>query len=241
MTLIIGFRCGDGSVLLGADRERSDQFGKRSIEKLFRIRTDQGSFLVAGAGRSSIVDNALARLDVALKEAGANPNIVLFDKHRDVIETVLYEVHEEYIWGHRDETNRAIQFVIAAAFRSPHSTPFLYKTEEEVVYPQQLYCCAGGGQDLAYYFADKLYNDNLFREGAALVATFIFREVSQSVSGVGLGTDLWLLAAKDQGLYRVPPPKVKEIEAIIPDIGSAIADAWNGKLTMPKWLVDLFT
>jgi 20S proteasome alpha/beta subunit len=241
MTLIAGFRCADGSVLLCADRERSDQFGKRSIEKLFRVRTEQGSFLIAGAGRSSIIDNALARIDVALKTAGANPDVVLFDKHKDVIETVLYEIHEEYIWGHRDENNRAIQFIIAAAFRSPHSTPFLYRTDEEIVFPQQLYCCGGAGQDLAYYFADKLYNDHLSREGAALVAAFIFREVSQSVSGVGLGTDLWLLAAKDQGWYRIPPPKVQEIEAIIPDIGSAIADAWNGKITIPKWLSDLFT
>jgi hypothetical protein len=61
------------------------------------------------------------------------------------------------------------------------------------------------------------------------------------VSGVGLGADLWLLAAKNQGWYRVPPSKVKELDEIIPDIGSAIADAWNGKITLPKWLIDLFT
>jgi hypothetical protein len=119
MTLVAGFRCADGGVLLGADRERSDQFGKRSVEKLFRILTKQGTFLVAGSGRASIVDNALMRLDIALKAAADKNDVVLFDKHREVIETVLYEIHEEYIWGNRDEHNRGVGFIIAASFRSP--------------------------------------------------------------------------------------------------------------------------
>jgi 20S proteasome alpha/beta subunit len=241
MTLVAGFRCADGGVLLGADRERSDQFGKRSVEKLFRILTKQGTFLVAGSGRASIVDNALMRLDIALKAAADKNDVVLFDKHREVIETVLYEIHEEYIWGNRDEHNRGVGFIIAASFRSPNSTPFMYSTDEEILVPQQLYGCAGVGQDLAYYFADKLYNDHLSREGAALLAAFIFREVGQSVSGVGLGTDLWFLAAKDQGWYRLWPHRVRELEAVIPDIEKAISDAWNGKIVIPEWLTQLFT
>jgi 20S proteasome alpha/beta subunit len=180
------------------------------------------------------------RLDVALRVAGADQNIVLSDTHRDVIETVLYEVHEEYIWGHRDEGNRLIQFMIAAAFGPPHSATFLYRTDEEIVYPQQLYGCVGVGQDLAYYFADKLFNDHLSEEGAALIAAFIFREVSQSVAGVGLGADLWFLTP-GQAWLRIPSIKVKEIEACIPDIGSAIADAWNGKILIPEWLTKFFT
>lgn len=116
MTLIAGFRCADGAVLLGADRERSDQYGKRSVEKLLRILTKQGTFMVAGSGMASIVDNALMRLDTALKAAGEKNDVVLFDKHRDVIETVLYEIHEEYIWGNRNENSRGIGFIIAASF-----------------------------------------------------------------------------------------------------------------------------
>src|SRR5208283_3971628 len=83
MTLIVGLRCSDGSVLMCADRERSDQFGKRSIEKVFRIHTKQGMFLIAGAGRGSLVDNTLARLDKELKAAGENSDIVLIEKHQD--------------------------------------------------------------------------------------------------------------------------------------------------------------
>jgi 20S proteasome alpha/beta subunit len=241
VTLIAGLRCADGAVLLCADRERSDQSLKRSIDKIFRIVTNQGTFLIAGSGRSSIVDNALMRLDVELKKAAANPKVVLFDTHKDVIETVLYEVHEEYIWGHRDENNRGMQFIITAAFKSPHSTPFLYGTDEEIVFPQQLYGCAGCGQDLAYYFIDKLYNDHLSREVAILIAAFVFREVSYSVSGVGLGTDIQLLAAKDQGWYRMPPQDAQRLGEIIPPIANALAESWSGKIEIPDWLIKFCT
>jgi 20S proteasome alpha/beta subunit len=240
MTLVAGIRCSDGSIVLGADREQVGPFGKRSVEKLFRISTNQGLFLIGGAGRSSIADNAMMRMEKALTTAGANPSIVLSEAHKDVIETILHEVHEEYIWGNRDESNRTIQFIIAAAFQ-PNSAPILYRTDEEIIYPQQLYACAGIGQDLAYYFADKLYNNHLSAEGAALISAFIFREVSQAVSGVGLGADLWVLHGKNRGLTRIPPNKVKELEVIIPDIENAIADAWNGHITIPEWLTKLFT
>lgn len=241
MTLITSFRCADGGVLLCADKERSDAIGKRAVEKLFRIRTNQGSFLIAGSGRSSIVDNTLMRLESELKQRGDDPNVVLFDKHKDIIETVLYEIHEEYIWGNRDESNRQIRLIVAAAFRSPYSTPIVYGTDEEILVPQQLYGCAGAGQDLAYYFADKLYNDHLSREGATLINAFIFREVSRVVSGVGLGVDMWFLAAKDQAWYRLSPEKVEELQSIIPDIGSSISDAWNVKIQIPAWLTQFFT
>ena len=241
VTLIAGLRCADGSVLLCADRERSDQSSKRSIDKIFRIVTNQGTFLIAGAGRGSIVDNALMRLDIELKAAGANPSIVLFNTHKDVIETVLYEIHEEYIWGHRDENNRAIQFIVTAAFRAPHSIPFLYGTDEEIVFPQQLYGCAGCGQDLAYYFIDKLYNDHLSREIAVLIAAFVFREVSHSVSGVGLGTDIQLLAGKDQGWYRMSFKEALQLEEIIPSIVDAIAESWSSKIVIPEWLIKFCT
>lgn len=147
-----------------ADREHSDQVAKRSVDKIFRIATNQGTFLVAGAGRSSILANTFMRLETALRTADSQQGNVLFETHRDVIETILYEVHEEYIWGRNDENERAIQLIVAASFRLPHSTPFLYGTDSDILYPHQLYGCAGVGQDLAYYFIDKLYHHHLSRE-----------------------------------------------------------------------------
>jgi 20S proteasome alpha/beta subunit len=240
MTLIASFRCSDGGVLLCADREQSQQIAKRSVDKIFRIPCNQGTFLIAGAGRSSIVDNTFARLETAIKTADAN-NVNLFDRHQDVIGTVLHEIHEEFIWGKHDEYTRAIKLIVTASFVSPHSTPFVYGTDEEILYPHQLYGCAGVGQDLAYYFADKLYNEHLSGEGTVLLAAFIFREVSHSVSGVGLGTDMQFLAAKGQRRIRIPSNKVQELESGIPDIEKAIADAWNGKISIPDWLTSLFT
>jgi 20S proteasome alpha/beta subunit len=241
MTLIVGLRCAEGSVLMCADRERSDQIGKRSIDKIFKIRTKQGWFLVSGAGRGSIVDNTLARLDKELKTAGDDPHIVLIEKHRDIIESVLYQIHEEYIWNHRDENNRAVKLLIAASFKVPPSFPFLYTTDEEIVYPQQLYACAGAGEDLAYYFVDKLYNDHLSREVAILLASFVFREVSRSVSGVGLGTDIELLGPKGVDWRRFPPNDAARLEKEIPELAEAIAKAWSEKIKIPDWLIEFCT
>ena len=239
--LIVGLRCSDGSVLMCADRERSDQFGKRSIDKIFRINTKQGMFLVAGAGRGSLVDNTLARLDKELKAAADNSNVVLIEKHQDIIQTVLYEIHEEYVWKNRDENNRAVKLVIAASFIASNSIPVLYTTDEEIVYPQQLYACCGSGEDLAYYFIDKLYSDHLATEVAILLASFVFREVSRSVSGVGLGTDIQLLGAKPINWRRLPPDDALRLEKETPEMVDTIADAWNAKIKIPEWLTKFCT
>jgi 20S proteasome alpha/beta subunit len=132
VTLIVGLRCADGSVLMCADREQSDQGAKRSVDKIFRVRLNQGTVLVAGAGRSSIVDNALMRLERALQTPDSQRGNVLLDTHRDVIETILCEIHEEYIWGRTDENERAIRVMVAASFISGGSAPFLYGTDSDV-------------------------------------------------------------------------------------------------------------
>ena len=240
MTLAMAIRCADGGVLLSADREESGQIAKRSIDKIFRIGVDQGTILVSGAGRGSILDNAFMRLETAFKAADSRGD-VLFDTHCEVIRTVLRQVHEEFIWGHNDQAERAIRLIITASFKSPDSTPWLYGTDEDILYPNQLYGCVGSGQDLAYYFIDKLYSHHLSREAVTLLAAFIFREVSQSVSGVGLGTDMVYLAAKDQRRYTLPPNKIKELEVIIPDITEVIANSWNTGIAVPEWLKEFFT
>ena len=241
MTLIVGLRCGDGSVLIGADREESDQVAKRSVDKLFRIRLKQGMFLVGGAGRSSILANAFMRLDAALKAADEKEDDPFLDSHRDVIETVLYQIYESYIWGRHDENERGVQLVVAGAFRVPQSAPFLYLADADVLYPQQLYACAGSGQDLAYYLVDKLFHQHLSREVAALLAAFVFREVGGSVGGVGLGMDMFLLGPEGQSLYSIPHQKVPELEKAVPDLADTIANAWNSDdIVIPTWLTDLF-
>lgn len=240
MTLIAGLRCADGSVVICADRERSDYMGKRSVNKIFRVRTDQGQFLIGGSGRASIVDNTLMRLDTAITIAGANPNIVLFETHKEIVETVLYQIHQEYIWDKHDENSRALKLIVAASFNSPHSTPFLYATDEEIVYPSQLYACAGAGEDLAYYFIDKMYHDHLSREVAIMLAAFVFREVSRSVSGVGLGTDIQLLTAT-RGWTRFPPSDAERLGKEVPELADTIGEAWNAKVKIPDWLTQFCT
>ncbi len=239
MTLIVGLRCSGGAVLMCADKEQSDQLAKRPIDKIFRIPLTQGIFLVAGSGRSSIVANTCTRLAEALTRSDSQPGISLFDKHRDIIETVLYEIHQQYIWARSDENERAIKFIITASFRAQGTAPFLYATDADILYQQQLYTCAGVGEDLAYYFIDKLFNRNLSRATAALLVAFVFREVSRSVPGVGLGTDMWLLAGQRE--YRLPAAKTKELETVTPEISDVVAESWNSKVKIPPWLDEFYT
>jgi 20S proteasome alpha/beta subunit len=235
MTLIAGFRYADGGVVLCADREESRQIAKRSIDKIFRIPLQQAVFLIAGAGRSSILANTFMRLETALKAADTDGSD-LFKTHGELINNVLRGVHQEFIWGYNDEPERTVALIVAVAFRSPHSIPFLYGTDSDVLYPHQLYGCAGVGEDLAYYFADKLYHQHLTRQAAALLAAFIFREVSQSVSGVGLGADMMVLAEKNCLVHIIPPDRVRELEDNLPKVADAIAKAWNEGVQIPDWL-----
>ena len=73
MTLIAGFRSREGGVLLCTDREEMDgYYSKRSVDKVYTLRLNQGRVYVAGAGAASIIIKAFLALKQALTEAEAN-------------------------------------------------------------------------------------------------------------------------------------------------------------------------
>ena len=240
MTLIAGLRCSTGGVLICADREESTSSSKRSVEKILRIALRQAVFVIAGAGCSSILANTFARLADALKAADEENGNDLFKTHQDIINAVLRSIYGEFVWGQHEEEERKISLIISAAFRSPHSIPVLYGTDDDILYPEQLCAYAGIGEDLAYYFSDKLYHHTLTPKEVAFLAAFIFREVSRSVTGVGLGTDMRLLKEKNLAVVEIPVNKVKEIEDVVPSVADAIIKAWNNGVQIPDWLETAF-
>jgi hypothetical protein len=68
------------------------------------------------------------------------------------------------------------------------------------------------------------------------LASFIFREVGQSVSGVGLGTDMIFMEEKRLRFHNIAPERVKELEGIVPSVTDAIVQAWNQEIKTPDWL-----
>ena len=153
-----------------------------------------------------------------------------------MINRILREIYKEFVWGQNEEGERGVALIIAAAFNKPHSIPFLYGTDDDIVYPHSLYGCSGIGQDLAYYFADRLYDPSQTRQQAILLAAFIFREVSQSVAGVGLGTNMMFFAEKNRLIQVIPHNKVKELEENLPDVSEAMIQAFNKGIQIPDWL-----
>ena len=115
----------------------------------------------------------------------------------------------------------------------------LYCTEDEIVYPQQLYGCGGVGEDLAYYFADKLWEPSLTKQELIILSAFIFREVSRSVAFVGMGTDMMFLAPENLAVQIIPSNKVKELDENLPEIRDVIVKTWSHGVQIPDWLANL--
>lgn len=73
-----------------------------------------------------------------------------------------------------------------------------------------------------------------------MLAAFVFREVSRSVSGVGLGTNIQLLTAK-RSWHKFPPGDAERLGKEIPELAETIAEAWNTKVKIPEWLPQFCT
>jgi hypothetical protein len=241
MTLIAGFRLNRGGILICADREESSGSGKRSVEKIDRLNLLNSSYVIAGAGSSAILANTLPRIGIALKDA-EDKGVDLLREHQSVINSALRPIYETLIWGRPDEDDRNINLIIASSFgqKKGEIATALYGNYEDTLYPANLYICDGCGRDLAYYLADKLYSgpySGLPNRTAAIVqAAFIFKEVRDSVAGVGLGTDMVLLSGIERGVRIIPHKTVKELDDNLPDIQEGVAAAWATGLKIPDWL-----
>jgi 20S proteasome alpha/beta subunit len=229
MTLIAGFRCSDG-VLICADREETTTSSKRSIGKIKAILHEKAQIVIAGAGRSSILENAFERFRARYEEIGNDPD--LSAKHPSEIQSVLKSIYKDFIWGYPDEAEREVGFIIAARFHN--GDLHLHSTDGDIPYPHLAYSCLGVGSDLAFYFADRLYQTSLNRAEMAMLATFIFREVGASVRDVH-GAEMIMLFGNGR-LRLVEPHIIKEIEAALPEFGDALSKFWKDKARIPTWL-----
>lgn len=241
MTLVAGFRLDRGGILICADREESNGVAKRSVDKIERFNLHSSSYVIAGAGSSPVLANALPRIRQSLQDAQkAGKDLPL--EHQLVIQSSLRSLYEEMIWRRNDEADRNISLIIAASFGryKGQIRTALYGNYDDTLYPANAYICEGCGRDLAYYLADKLYSGpypNLPNRPQAIVqAAFIFKEVRESISGVGLGTDMLLVSGIEWGIRYIPHPEVKQLEKALPELREGIQLAWNKGLKIPDWI-----
>jgi 20S proteasome alpha/beta subunit len=122
MTLVAGFRCSDGGILVCADREESGDGTKRSIDKLKEWKSKNAHFIFATSGTSAVVANLYARLTEQLDKNADT----LQSTHATVISDVLRSIHKDF-----KEFKEWEELVIAASFYRDVSIPvssFLYGT-----------------------------------------------------------------------------------------------------------------
>ena len=231
MTLVAGFRCSDGGILLCADREESGDGTKRSINKLREWKGKNATFLFGASGTSAIIANLYTRLEVALAENEQD----LQTSHVKVIGDVLRSIHKDF-----EEFDEWPEMVIAASFYQDIATPltsFLYGTVGSVLEPVAHYTCKGFGKDLGRYFFQRLFDFWPQRRQAVIMATFVFREAEDHLDGVGRGTDMMYLATQQRTVWTVPYEKhISDLEGRIPSLKDTLAQGWDLAIEIPYWL-----
>lgn len=236
MTLIAGFFCKDG-LLMCADMEEPTATSKRKVNKLFYRGVNDWQIVFTGAGSAAVIDNAIKRLDDLIKEQGATNSGESWIE--GLINAVLYDVHENYVWKSK-QVDHAVSLLIGysegeSSLTNLKGQPFkqrLWVTDEIVPAPEVKYVCRGIGQDLANYFADRLYHPFYSEEQAVKIAAFIFKEVKQNVPGVGQGTTMWLLPKFGLRGKAYSEYAIAGIEKTLPDFHAMLKE-YRQKVTGP--------
>jgi 20S proteasome alpha/beta subunit len=232
MTLIAAFRCKDG-ILLAADREEVTATAKRSVSKLRILSLGRLNVFAASAGNAATADLALAELSRALD--AKDPTSA--DECEEIIRNSVTKVYRENIWKNPDRDRDEMDFsLVIAASDTKKEQQFLYRTAGIVPQPIQDYVCVGCGEDLANYFADRLYIARMSQSELTLLAAFIFREAKESVRHVGLGTDKMFIF--ESGGAGSMIGDMNTLERDLPSFEDAIKKFWKDTALLPQWLTD---
>jgi hypothetical protein len=169
-----------------------------------------------GAGSSAVIDNAIRRMDDSLRGLGT---VAAYDSKgvQDLIDSTLLTVYEKYVWPNL-RTDHSINLLVGYS-QGPEQQ--LWVTHDIVTTPELRYVCAGIGQDLANYFADRLYHPQYSEQQMVLLATAIFREVKRNVTGVGQGTQMWMLRKLATPKFY-NHPEIEIIENNLPTVDGAL-------------------
>jgi hypothetical protein len=181
MTLIAAFRAREGGILLCADREENDGFSKREVEKISRLSLLQCQMFIAGAGYAPIIKKAQMACEEAISNA-AKEGADLLSEHHDVLERALESTYARYVKNQNDE----IELLIVMVPESEPRIPVLYRSHSAMLVQESLYAAGGRGKFISDFLADRLYQHGIGKAQLLLLASFIFREAGQAVSGVGL-------------------------------------------------------
>jgi len=217
VTLIAGIRCSDGLVLV-SDRQESDGDYKGSVRKIFDYSDSTCQLAIATAGYSALADVAVKRIEEAARAAK------FADRHEEIIEAVLRELYERYIWDEEipDTHEREISLIVGI-YDTADRQYRLYRTCEEILQPiQSGYVCAGCGEEMGVYFLQRLYSPASTIHEAMKLMAFVVREAKESVGEVGLETEVVILT--ESGISRT-----LAADASVPRLADCVTRFWETK------------
>lgn len=196
MTLIIGMECQD-CLLFAADREESTEYGgKRSVSKIHQGQGRNWSIAIATAGSSAVSDLAALHIISNAKEQddfAENPFPVVRD--------AMAAIYDRYIFPRDEKRQRERDITLIIGIKNDETDQtFLFRTTEEIVKPESHYACAGAGQEIAYYFLDRVHGDAIPGDEAMTLTAFLLREAKSSVGGVGNESEF--LRMNHRGQYK---------------------------------------
>lgn len=220
MTLIIGMECRDG-LLFCADREEGTELGgKRSVSKLYEARGKEWDIVLGTSGSGPLSDKAARRIiDAARTQKG------FFGNPDGAIEEILKKIYDQYVFPYdkKIQADRGISLLVGIR-NSKSKKVLLYKTFDEIVKAEDLYACAGVGQDVANYFLDRLYDTGLNIGESTMLAIFACRESKASVGSVGRETEL--VQFYNTASHRMLISETFEGKAI-PHLGDCMKHFWK--------------
>lgn len=218
MTLVIGTICADGMVFCSDTEETTPMGGKRFVHKLYWSGASDWTMFIGAAGHPPLCDLGAKEIQ------GLASSVPSFkDEHLEPIKKWLKDLHEQYIFPFPDEKQRAraTSFVIGI---QGEKTAYLYKTSEEILQPFEHCACAGSGEDVAYYFLERLFDPSLNVFETEKLLTFIVREAKASVGYVGRETEFHTIMRNGTGGGVIVN---QEREAKVPQLTECIRKFWK--------------
>jgi 20S proteasome alpha/beta subunit len=233
MTLIAAFRASAGGILLCADREENDGFAKRDVSKISRWSNRQFQMFIAGAGSTAIIKKTQDACELAMNKA-VQEGADIEAQHHEILERALEATYARYVKDERDQ----IALLIVAAVEKEPRVPFLYRSQSTMLIREEFYAAEGSGKFISDFLADRMYSYVLGKPQLLLLASFIFREAGEAVSGVGLGAEMVLIYNGDRSMQFYGPGNIRDLQAGIPKLAASIYSHWTDSAKLPEWWRD---
>jgi 20S proteasome alpha/beta subunit len=211
MTIALGIIASDG-IVIAADREQGDGYLKGDIGKIlhtFRGRDPIGWTAITGAGSGPEIDEVSKLLTNAFCVEGPRTSddatAALVAEHRAYYEKVVVP------FASASQLDCPDYSLIIGCLQGGMGKS-LFVTSKLAFNKVNDYEAVGAGAAVANSWLSRLY-DYIPTTAAAKLAAYVIYQVKNSVSGCGLGTDIFMLTGKTL-VGRVNPKLIRKWEEV---------------------------